>query len=137
MQGPAPARSATRPPAWRWRPRSGSSRTRTTLLGHYEDAPNEETAEQAEAEPAPAPVNVPTATPAQQRTLEAIRDNGVALQELRVGQCRVTVERGERPRRDMVEWVVGQGWARQARNTSLFDGQAVTLTDIGEAILAR
>ncbi|MFI1703013.1 hypothetical protein [Streptomyces griseoruber] len=108
------------------------------LLDHFEDAPREETAEQAEAEaePAPAPVDVPTATPAQKRTLEAIRDNGVAIQELRVGQRRVTVERGERPRRDMVEWVVGQGWAKQAA-TSLYDGQAATLTDIGEAILAR
>ncbi|MEU0060739.1 hypothetical protein [Streptomyces sp. NPDC006334] len=110
------------------------------LLDRFEDAPIEETGEQAEAEvepaPAPAPVDVPTATPAQKRTLEAIRDNGVAIQELKVGRLQVTVERGERPRRDMVEWVVSQGWAKQAA-ASLYNGQAVTLTGIGEAILAR
>ncbi|MFE3033037.1 hypothetical protein ACFXKY_15505 [Streptomyces canus] len=108
------------------------------LLDRYEDAPSEGVGEQAEAEPvpAPAPADVPTATPTQRRTLEAIRDNGVVIQEPRVGQRRVTAERGERPRRDMVEWVVAQGWAKRAA-TSLFRGQAVTLTAIGEAILAR
>ncbi|MFE2424997.1 hypothetical protein [Streptomyces hokutonensis] len=105
------------------------------LLDRYEDAPSEGASE-PEAEPAPAPADVPTATPAQKRTLEAIRDNGVAIQELRVGQRRVAVERGERPRRDMVEWVVSQGWAKQAAG-SLYNGQKVTLTAIGEAILAR
>ncbi|MGW3445650.1 hypothetical protein [Streptomyces sp. NPDC001076] len=108
------------------------------LLDHFEDAPSEETADQAEAEPvpAPAPVDVPTATPAQKRTLEAIRDNGVTLREGRVGQTHVSVERGDKPRKDMVEWVISQRWAKRDNTSSFFYGQKVSLTEMGEAILA-
>ncbi|MEV6738668.1 hypothetical protein AB0N14_17735 [Streptomyces sp. NPDC051104] len=103
-----------------------------------DDAPAEEPAAVPQETPAPAsaPVEVPNATPAQKRTLAAIRDNGVKIQELRFGQTRVTVQAGERPRKDMVEWVIAQGWATQSRSTSLYVGQAVTLTPVGEAILA-
>ncbi|MEC3995189.1 hypothetical protein VSR01_17270 [Actinacidiphila sp. DG2A-62] len=87
-------------------------------------------------EPAPAPVEVPKVTPAQKRTLEAIRDNGVRLQEFRVAATRVEVERGERPRKDMVEFVIAQGWAKQDTSRPLFHGQPVSLTAVGEAILA-
>ncbi|MGO4423014.1 hypothetical protein AB4Z54_31010 [Streptomyces sp. MCAF7] len=45
-------------------------------------------------------------------------------------------EAAERPRKDMVEWVISQGWATQDTSRSLFQGQPVTLTDVGEAILA-
>ncbi|MEU6595293.1 hypothetical protein ABZ923_39885 [Streptomyces sp. NPDC046881] len=102
------------------------------------ETPAEEPAPATEEQPAPAPavVDVPTATPAQKRTLAAIRDNGVKIQEFRVGKATVMVERGERPRKDMVEWVIAQGWADRDQSTSLFAGQAVTLTVIGEAILA-
>ncbi|MFF0092727.1 hypothetical protein ACFYSF_22580 [Streptomyces canus] len=100
------------------------------------DAPAAEEAAPAEEAPAPAAVDVPKATPAQRRTLEAIRDNGIKLQELRVGQLRVTAETGERPRKDMVEWVIEQRWADRDRSTSLFAGQAVTLTETGQTILA-
>ncbi|WP_199570561.1 hypothetical protein [Streptomyces murinus] len=93
-------------------------------------------AEEPTPEPAPAPMEVPKATPAQKRTLEAIRDNGVKLQEFRVGKATVNVERGDRPRKDMVEWVITQGWAQQDTTRPLFHGQPVTLTAVGEAILA-
>jgi hypothetical protein len=96
-------------------------------------APTEEPA----PKPAPAPVTVPKVTPAQKRTLEAIRDNGVRLQEFRVAATRVEVARGERPRKDMVEFVIAQGWAQQDTTQSLFTGQLVSLTAVGEAILAR
>ncbi|WP_086859774.1 hypothetical protein [Streptomyces milbemycinicus] len=101
-----------------------------------DDAPAEEQAPAAEPEPEPAAVQVPKATPAQKRTLAAIRDNGVKLRESRVGQTQVSVECGEKPRKDMVEWVISQGWAKQDASRSLFHGQAVSLTEIGEAILA-
>ncbi|MGW2951548.1 hypothetical protein [Streptomyces eurythermus] len=86
--------------------------------------------------PAPAPVAVPKITSAQRRTLEAIRDNGVKIQEFRVGKATIRVERGEKPRKDMVEWAIGQKWATRDRSASLFQGQAVTLTEAGAAILA-
>ncbi|MFF5668835.1 hypothetical protein ACFY8S_01645 [Streptomyces hygroscopicus] len=103
-----------------------------------DEAPAEEPAPATEPDPEPEPatVQVPKATPAQKRTLAAIRDNGVKLREFRVGQTQVSVERGEKPRKDMVEWVIGQGWATQDTSRSLFHGQAVSLTEIGEAILA-
>ncbi|MER6632232.1 hypothetical protein ABT301_29130 [Streptomyces sp. NPDC000987] len=103
-----------------------------------DDVPAEETAPQTEEQPAPAPapVKTPKATPAQKRTLLAIRDNGVTLREHKIGATSVSVERGEKPRKDMVEWVVSQGWAKQDTTRSLFHGQKVTLTETGEAILA-
>ncbi|WP_330435840.1 hypothetical protein OIC43_37130 [Streptomyces sp. NBC_00825] len=102
-------------------------------------APAEEAAPEGEAqpEPAPAPVEVPRATPAQKRTLEAIRDSGIKLQEFRVGRTSIEAERGaRRPRKDMVLWVVEQRWAKVDTSTSLYTGQKVTLTELGEAILA-
>lgn len=101
-------------------------------------APAEEAAPEGEAqpEPAPAPTEVPKVTPAQKRTLEAIRDNGVELQEFRVGRTTVGVECGDRPRKDMVLWVVEQRWAKADTSTSLYTGQKVTLTELGKAILA-
>ncbi|WP_371099003.1 hypothetical protein [Streptomyces sanglieri] len=91
---------------------------------------------EAQPEPAPAPVEVPQVTPAQKRTLEAIRDNGIKLQEFRVGRTAVGVECGEKPRKDMVLWVIEQRWAKTDVSTSLFTGQKVTLTELGKAILA-
>lgn len=106
------------------------------LLDLYGDTLSEETAQEAEPEPAPAPVDVPTATPAQKRTLLAIRDNNIRLQEFALGKTKVMSEAAERPRKDMVEWVIGQGWAKQDTSDSLFNGQKVSLTETGEAILA-
>ncbi|MEU2264981.1 hypothetical protein ABZ568_00705 [Streptomyces olindensis] len=104
-----------------------------------DETPAEEPAPAPEPQsaPAPTPVNVPKATPAQKRTLEAIRDNGVKLQEFRVGQLRVAVNDGEKPRKDMILWVIEQGWALRDHSTSLYTGQPVSLTQLGEAILAR
>ncbi|MER6979641.1 hypothetical protein [Streptomyces carpinensis] len=104
-----------------------------------EEAPAEEPAPVAEERPAPAPksVEVPKATPAQKRTLLAIRDTRIELQETRVGHMRVVASRqGAMPRKDMVLWVIEQGWAQQDQSTSLYDGQRVSLTEVGEAILA-
>ncbi|MET7809787.1 hypothetical protein ABZT26_02870 [Streptomyces sp. NPDC005395] len=85
----------------------------------------------------PAPVNVPKATPAQKRTLTAIRDNGVKLQYLLNGRMEVQIESGAKPRKDMVEWVIAQGWAAKGTCTSVREAQPVHLTAIGEAILAN
>lgn len=103
-----------------------------------DDAPAGDTAPADEEQPTPEPASadIPKATPAQKRTLAAIRDNGIKIREVKVGKTAVTAKRGERPRKDMVEWVVAQGWATQDNSTSLFTGQAVTLTEIGTAILA-
>ncbi|CAM5479416.1 MULTISPECIES: hypothetical protein [Streptomyces] len=107
------------------------------LLERFADAPAE-AIPQAEPEPAPAPapVDVPKATQAQKRTLEAIRDNGVKLQEMKVGQAIVQVTNGTKPRKDMVEFAISQGWATKDTSTSLYVGQKVQLTALGEAILA-
>ncbi|MDX3372314.1 hypothetical protein PV387_41185, partial [Streptomyces sp. ME02-6987-2C] len=83
-----------------------------------------------------APVKAPKVTPAQKRTLEAIRGNGIKISEFRVGKATVTAEHGECPRRDMILWVIEQGWAVRDQSTSLFQGQAIGLTEIGTAILA-
>ncbi|RPK58091.1 hypothetical protein EES44_24475 [Streptomyces sp. ADI96-15] len=99
-----------------------------------DEAPAEEVT--AEPAPEPAPVEIPKATPAQKRTLAAIRDNGVKLQEFRIGRATVAVESGDRPRLDMVRWVISQGWAKADTSRSLFQGQPVALTTVGEAILA-
>lgn len=106
-----------------------------------DEAPTEEVAPQPDEKPAPAPapVEVPKATPAQKRTLTAIRDNGVTLRwsgfsmKSKTG---VYVERGDRPRVDMVEWVIGQGWARYTSQAPMSKGRGVALTEVGEAILA-
>ncbi|KUN32505.1 hypothetical protein AQJ11_02975 [Streptomyces corchorusii] len=107
------------------------------LLERFDDTPAEEATPQAEPEPAPAPapVDAPKVTPAQKRTLEAIRDNGVKLQEMRVGQAIVQVTNGIKPRKDMVEFAISQGWATKDTSTSLYVGQKVQLTALGEAIL--
>lgn len=87
--------------------------------------------------PAPAAVAAPKVTPAQKRTLGAINTQGVALREFMVaGGTKVTVERGEKPRKDMVEFVIDMGWAQRDTTRSLFQGQPVTLTEVGKAILA-
>ncbi|MFF4147174.1 hypothetical protein ACFY0A_39000 [Streptomyces sp. NPDC001698] len=105
-----------------------------------DQAPAEEAAPESEVqpEPAPAPVEAPAkVTPAQKRTLKAIRDTRIELQETRVGQMRVIASRQDAwPRKDMVLWVIEQGWAQRDHSTSLYDGQAVSLTEVGEAILA-
>ncbi|GAA2948489.1 hypothetical protein ACFPN0_15085 [Kitasatospora cinereorecta] len=103
-----------------------------------DETPAEEVTPEHETEPTPepTPVEIPKATPAQKRTLTAIRDNGVKLQEFRVGRATVAVEQGDRPRLDMVQWVISQGWATTDTSRSLFQGQPVTLTAVGEAILA-
>ncbi|MGW4731804.1 hypothetical protein ACWEQC_22020 [Streptomyces shenzhenensis] len=107
------------------------------LLDCFGDTPSEETAEQAEPEPAPAPVDVPKVTPAQKRTLTAIRDNSIRLQEFAIGRgVKVMSEAAERPRKDMIEWVINKGWAKQDTSRSLFQGQPVSLTETGEAILS-
>ncbi|MFJ5890325.1 hypothetical protein [Streptomyces californicus] len=99
-------------------------------------------------EPAPAPTlaeeptpaeevtEVPKATPAQKRTLAAIRDNGVMISELRIGRPLVTVQQGDRPRIDMVQWAIERKWASVSPSRSLFEGRPVILTPVGEAILA-
>lgn len=91
----------------------------------------EESAPAPAEQPAPAPevTEIPKVTPAQKRTLEAIRDNGVSLQWNKNRQL-VYVTSGDRPRVDMVEWVIGQKWARAGAS------RTVTLTALGEAILA-
>jgi hypothetical protein len=95
-------------------------------------------AEEPTLEPAPAPARAPKVTPAQRRTLEAIRDNGVKFREFTVKDgLKVGVERGEKPRKDMVEFVIDQGWAQRDATRPLFRGQPVVLTAVGEAILAR
>lgn len=105
------------------------------LLEHAAEAEEAEAAAPAGGEPAP--VEIPAkVTPAQRRTLEAIRDNGVKVFETHAGKTWVAAEQGAKPRKDMVEWVIEQGWAKRDTSCSLFDGQAVTLTDLGDAILA-
>ncbi|MFI9026337.1 hypothetical protein [Streptomyces sp. NPDC053560] len=108
----------------------------------------DEVDEAADAEPAKvaeAPVNVaaavevPKVTPAQKRTLQAIKTAGVRLQQFRTSGsvCVETAPGHDRPRRDMVEHAIDQKWAQRDTSTSLYRGQAVTLTPLGEAILAR
>lgn len=54
-----------------------------------------------------------------------------------MGRTSIEAERGaRRPRKDMVLWVVEQRWAKVDTSTSLYTGQKVTLTELGEAILA-
>ncbi|MFD9422256.1 MULTISPECIES: hypothetical protein [unclassified Streptomyces] len=89
-----------------------------------------------EAAPTPEVVEIPKVTPAQMRTLAAVRDNGVTLGEKKVGHLVVRAQRGDRPRVDMVQWVISKGWAVSDASRSLHQGQPVTLTAVGEAILA-
>ncbi|WTW95429.1 hypothetical protein OG216_19500 [Streptomycetaceae bacterium NBC_01309] len=88
-------------------------------------------------EPAPEAVDVRKITPGQRRCLEAIRDNGVRLREgsIREGM-KVAVECGEKPRKDMVQWAIDQGWAQEDVSRPLFWGRPVTLTGAGEAVLS-
>ncbi|RWZ74878.1 hypothetical protein EQK42_16625 [Streptomyces albidoflavus] len=100
-----------------------------------DETPAEEVA--AEPAPEPAPVEIPKPTPAQKRTLAAIEGDNIRLQEFTTGSgIKVMSEKAERPRRDMIEWVIAQGWATADTSRSLFQGQPVTLTTVGEAILA-
>ncbi|MEV5677024.1 hypothetical protein [Streptomyces sp. NPDC052179] len=85
--------------------------------------------------PAPEVAEIPKVTPAQMRTLAAVRDNGVTLSEMKVGRLVVRAQRGDRPRVDMVQWVISKGWAVSDVSRSLYQGQPVTLTAVGEAIL--
>lgn len=99
----------------------------------------EDDAPAPEPEPTPKPTmtRAAKATPAQKRTLTAIKEAGVVLSERSASEGpRVTVNLGHvAPRRDMVEAVITKGWAARDTSTSLFNGQAVTLTAAGEAIL--
>ncbi|WP_030895952.1 hypothetical protein [Streptomyces sp. NRRL F-5053] len=87
---------------------------------------------------APAETPVPEATPAQKRTLQSIKEAGVTLQEFSAKNgIKVQTKPGyARPRHDLVEDVIAQGWAQRDITVSLFCGQAVTLTAVGEAVLA-
>ncbi|CAL9536061.1 hypothetical protein [Streptomyces sp. enrichment culture] len=102
-----------------------------------DDTPEAEEASEVEAqpEPAPAPVAAPKATPAQKRTLAAIRDNGIALYWKGSKQM-LTSLRGEKPRIDMVNWVIEQGWAAKGAPVALNLGHRIVLTEVGKAILA-
>ncbi|MFI1956989.1 hypothetical protein ACH46L_03610 [Streptomyces althioticus] len=85
----------------------------------------------------PEPVDVPKIGPVERRTLEAIRDNGAAFWKNRAGGFELWVERGYKPRKDMVEWAVSEGYAeRDTTAGGLLTGQAVTLTDLGHDVLA-
>ncbi|MFF5968221.1 hypothetical protein ACFY64_31760 [Streptomyces collinus] len=109
----------------------------TNGMNIEDEAPAEEPAPEVEEQPAPAPapVEAPKATPAQKRTLTAIRDNGIAL--VWNGSKRmVTCKGGEKPRVDMVLWVIEQGWATEDRAVYQNTGREVVLTEVGQAILA-
>lgn len=87
--------------------------------------------------PAPAPTETPKVTPAQKRTLAAIQTDNIRLQGSITGKStKVASDKAERPRKDMVEWVISQGWARVDTSCPLYRGQRVTLTAAGEDILA-
>ncbi|MFD3851672.1 hypothetical protein ACFWVB_38240 [Streptomyces microflavus] len=100
------------------------------------DIDDEDQAPAEAAAPTKAPEAAPKATPAQKRTLRAIRDQEVKLHEysIRDGRIVTSNDHANRPRRDMVAYVIAQGWAQADTSTSLFHGQRVTLTLIGEAI---
>ncbi|MBT3167991.1 hypothetical protein HTV80_33620 [Streptomyces sp. Vc74B-19] len=96
--------------------------------------------EEAEADaPAggdPAPADAAKIGPVERRTLEAIRDNGTAFWKNRAGGFELWVERGYKPRKDMIEWAVSEGYAeRDTTADGLLTGQAVTLTDLGHDVL--
>lgn len=102
-----------------------------------DDAPADD---ESDAAPQEATTEIPTpkATAAQKRTLQSIKEAGVKLQEFSIKDgMRVQTKPGHaRPRRDMVEYAIAQGWAQRDTSAPLFRGQAVTLTAVGEAILA-
>ncbi|MFJ7592514.1 hypothetical protein ACIQZO_35115 [Streptomyces sp. NPDC097617] len=69
----------------------------------------------------------------QVQTLEAIRGNGVKVH----AAGKVTVEDGSTPRLAMVEFTISKGWAQMDSTGPASEGQPVTLTPAGEAILAN
>ncbi|WP_432001594.1 hypothetical protein [Streptomyces sioyaensis] len=86
-----------------------------------------------------APAPAPEATDVEKRTLRAIKDTGVALKEAHVLDGGIRTENREgtiAPALDRVQWVIRKGWAVLDASAELRDGQAVTLTEAGEAILA-
>ncbi|MFF4292127.1 hypothetical protein ACFY0N_00555 [Streptomyces vinaceus] len=105
-----------------------------------DEAPAEATEEAAVPAPQPAPPAepAPKVTKAQRRTLLAIRDTNVKFREFTVRDgIKVSSDDPDtRPRKDMVEWVISRRWAKADSSTPLLFGQAVTLTDLGRAILA-
>ncbi|MFF0206404.1 hypothetical protein [Streptomyces althioticus] len=85
----------------------------------------------------PEPIDAAEIGPAERGTLVAIRDNGAAFWKNRAGGFELWVERGSKPRKDMVEWAVSEGYAeRDTAADGLLTGQVVTLTDLGHDILA-
>ncbi|MFD3978292.1 hypothetical protein ACFWR6_06865 [Streptomyces griseus] len=106
-----------------------------------DEAPAEEPIPALAEEPAPTEevAEAPKVTPAQKRTLAAIRDGGVTLRwtsHSLKSRTAVHVKSGDRPRVDMVEWVIDQKWARYTSNAPMGAGRGVALTAVGEAILA-
>ncbi|NGO66769.1 hypothetical protein [Streptomyces boncukensis] len=92
-----------------------------------------------DSDPAGAPVEVPETTENQRAVLRAIKETGVVLKEAHVldGGVRTANREGTiAPTVDRIEWSVRQGWAVVDTSAELRDGQAVTLTSLGEAILA-
>ncbi|MEU8870473.1 hypothetical protein AB0D24_04770 [Streptomyces javensis] len=109
-----------------------------TVADEIDDEAPQPAPESATAEPEPKKAELPKATSAQKRTLQSIKEAGVVLSEQSIAKGRrVSVNAGHQaPRRDMVEFAISQKWAKADTTTSLYHGQAVTLTEVGEAILA-
>ncbi|THA54263.1 hypothetical protein [Streptomyces sp. A1136] len=74
-----------------------------------------------------------TAVRQQVQVLEAIRGNGVKVH----AAGKVTVEDGSAPRLVMVEFAISKGWAQMSNTGPASEGQPVTLTPAGEAILTN
>lgn len=74
-------------------------------------------------------------TPARRWALRAIDRMDIKLRQDGRGLWLDTLHVLDVPRRDTVEWAVGQGLARLDTSTSLRDGQTVTLTEAGIAAL--
>ncbi|MFD8774508.1 hypothetical protein [Streptomyces sp. NPDC059916] len=87
-------------------------------------------------EPSP---ELPPVIEGQREILRAIKDTGVVLREAHVldGGVRTANRAGTiAPAVDRVQWFIRQGWAQADTTAELRDGQAVTLTELGEALLA-
>ncbi|MBA0053464.1 hypothetical protein E0L36_22070 [Streptomyces sp. AJS327] len=85
------------------------------------------------------PVEVPETTEGQRAVLRAIKETGVVLKEAHVldGGVRTENRQGTTaPTPDRIDWAVRQGWAVVDTSAELREGQAVTLTSLGEAIIA-